>query len=59
MLEELERRRASLLVATRVKKRTSGQMSLTTVACSFFHEREPWNRGFAATMMFNQDGRRG
>ena len=23
----------------------------TTVACSFFHEREPWNRKFSAAMM--------
>ena len=26
-------------------------MSLMTVACSFFHEREPWNKGFSATIM--------
>jgi len=51
MLAELERGRAFLLVAMRLKKRTSGQMSLSTVAWSFFHEREPWKRGFSATMM--------
>ena len=41
-----------------VKKRTSGQMSLRTVAWSFFHEREPWKRGFSATMILAVDGYR-
>ena len=39
-----------------VKKRTSGQMSLRTVAWSFFHEREPWKRGFSATILLAPDG---
>ena len=50
MSAELERERGFLPVAMAVKKRTSGQMSLMTVAWSFFHEREPLKRGFWATM---------
>jgi hypothetical protein len=56
MSAELEGEWAFLLVAMRVKKRTSGQMSLRTVAWSFFHEREPWKRGLWATMMLALDG---
>jgi hypothetical protein len=40
------------------KKRTSGQMSLTTVAWNFFREREPWKRGFSATIVLAQNGYR-
>ena len=55
MSVELESGGAPLLVAMRVKKRTSGQTSLTTVAWSFFHEREPWKRGLWATMILALD----
>ena len=48
--ESVSRAREWVCVLTREKKRTSGQMSLTTVAWSFFHEKEPWKRGFSATM---------
>jgi hypothetical protein len=39
-----------LLVATRVKNKTSGQISLTTVALNFFRVQRPVNNGFLTTI---------
>ena len=47
----LARKKVGVLVATRVKKNTSGQISLITVALNRFSVHLPRNSGFAATMV--------
>lgn len=39
-----------VLTATKVKKKTSGHMSLMTVALNFFQDHPPRKRGFGATI---------
>jgi hypothetical protein len=48
-----------VLVATREKKKTSGQMSLMTIALNFFIVHRPRKRGFVATIVENQGENKG